>query len=69
MRDIRFDPKDTSKENGRIYATHSKLPDIDMVLLQSAMLAKRGVKRLNIGFWVFFVAWIAFCSYVFYIMR
>ena len=60
MRDIRFDPKDTSKENGRIYATHSKLPDIDMVLLQSAMLAKRDVKRLNIAGIVCVVSFVLF---------
>ena len=51
MKDIRYNPIDPSRENGRIYPNHSAYVDVDMVLLQSAMLAKKEEKRLNIAGW------------------
>jgi len=66
---IRINPIDPARENGRIYPNHSKPIDIDMYLLQSSMLARRDKKRLNIGFWLFLVIWLAFLGYVFYITR
>ena len=67
--DIRINPIDPARENGRIYPNHSKPIDIDMYLFQSSMLARKEKKRLNIFFWIFFVCWVAFMFYVFYITR
>ena len=51
MKDNRFNPIDPSRENGRMYPNHSPKLDIDMLLLQSAMLAKKEERRLNIAGW------------------
>jgi len=58
--DIRINPKDPARENGRIYPNHNQYIDIDMVMLQSAMLAKRDVKRLKYTGWIFLVAFLLF---------
>ena len=66
---IRINPIDPARENGRIYPNHYKNIDLDMYMFQSAMLARKEKKRLNVFFWVFVVCWAAFMAYVFWITR
>ena len=59
--DIRYNPIDPARENGRVYPNHQSKIDIDMQMFQEAFIAKRDMRRLNNAFWAFTVGFSIFC--------
>jgi hypothetical protein len=59
--DIRYNPIDPARENGKVYPNHPNKIDIDMQMFQEAFIARRDVRRLNTAFWTFTIGFSLFC--------
>jgi len=59
--DIRYNPIDPARENGKVYPNHPSKIDIDMEMFQEAFIARRDVRKLNIAFWAFTIGFSLFC--------
>ena len=59
--DIRYNPIDPARDNGKVYPNHPSKIDIDMQMFQQAFIARRDVRRLNDAFWAIIVTFSLLC--------
>ena len=58
---MRYNPIDPARENGRTYPNYQNTIDIDMKMFQQAFIARRDVRRLNCAFWAFIITFSCLC--------